>query len=54
MRIVITLLVASCFIALASGNVNAVTADILTGEGMAYNRAWRLAEVPAMYQGLKA
>ena len=35
MRIVVTLLVASCRIALASGNVNAVTPDILlTGEGM--------------------
>ena len=34
-RIVVTLLVASCRIALASGNVNAVTPDILlTGEGM--------------------
>jgi hypothetical protein len=52
--IVLTLLVASCCIALTSGNVNAVTADILTGEGMAYNRASRLAEVPAMYQSLKA
>jgi hypothetical protein len=54
MGIVVALLVASCCIALTSGNVNAVTADILTGEGMAYNRASILAEVPMMYQSLKA
>ena len=54
MRIVITLLVASCCIALASGNVNAVTADTLTWEGMAYNRASILTEVPMMYRSLQA
>ena len=54
MRIVIALLVASCCIALASGNVNAVTADILTCEGMVYSRASILTEVPMMYQSLKA
>jgi hypothetical protein len=41
--IVVTFLVASCCIALTPGNVNTVTADILTGEGMV-----------AMYQSLKA
>ena len=50
----IVALVASWRTALTSGNVNAVTADILTGEGMAYNRASILAEVPMMYQSLKA
>ena len=54
MRIVITLLVASCCIALASGNVNAVTADILTCEGMVYSRASILTEAPMMHQSLKA
>ena len=54
MRIVITLLVASCCIALASGNVNAVTADILNCEGMVYSRASILTEAPMMYQSLKA
>src|ERR1017187_4821099 len=39
MRIVVTLPVASCYVAWASGNVNAVTADLLTCEGTAHNRA---------------
>jgi hypothetical protein len=39
MGIVVTFLVASWRTALTSGNVNAVTADILTGEGIVYNRA---------------
>jgi hypothetical protein len=53
MRIVVTLLVASCCIALASGNVNAVTVDTLTYEGMAYNCASILTEVPIMYRQAK-
>jgi hypothetical protein len=44
MRIVVRLPVASCCVARASGNVNAVTADILTREGMARNRASILIE----------
>ena len=39
MRIVVTPPVASCYVAWAPGNVNAVTADLLTGDGMAHNRA---------------
>ncbi len=54
MRIVVTLLVARCRTALASGNVNAVTADGLTCDGMGYNRASILTEVPVKHQGLKA
>ena len=54
MRIVVTLPVASCYVARASGNVNAETADILTCEGMVYSRASILTEVPMMYQSLKA
>lgn len=54
MRIMITLLVASCCIALASGNVNAVTADVLTCERMVCGRAGILTEVPMMHQSLKA
>ena len=50
----VTLLVASCCIALASGNVIAVTADMLTGEGMVCNPASILAEVPMMYRSFKA
>jgi hypothetical protein len=40
----IVVLVASWRTALTSGNVNAVTADILTGEGMVYSRASILIE----------
>ena len=54
MRIVVTLLVASCRIALASGNLNAATADILTCEGMVYSRASILTGVPMMHPSLKA
>jgi hypothetical protein len=54
MRIVATLLVASCCIALTSGNVNAVTADILACEAMEHERASMLTEVPVTYQSPKA
>lgn len=50
----VTLLVASCCVALTSRNVNTVTADILTGEGILYNRTSILAEVPVMNQSLRA
>jgi hypothetical protein len=46
MRTVATLLVASCCIALTSGNVNAVTADTLACEAMVHECASILTEVP--------
>jgi hypothetical protein len=53
MRIVPTLLVATCCIALTSGNVTAVTADLLACEARVHERASILTEGPVTQQSLK-
>jgi hypothetical protein len=54
MRIVATLLFASCCIGLTLGNVNAVTAATLACETLEHEGASILTEVPVTYPGLKA
>jgi hypothetical protein len=54
MRIVATLLVASCCIALTLGKLNAATAGISACAALEHERASILTEVPVTCQRLKA